>query len=467
MRLPLGIQSYPANHPITGERLINCFAEQAPTTATAPVFIKRTPGLSTFATIDADPVLGLPREAWGGFVFSVLNGVLWRTDESGVSTQVGPLGGPGPYTFAAIRSSITVCDGAEAWNYNGTDFQQILPAAPGFAGFKAVTKSRQRVLFANTVDDQFAWSEPTAARNIVGTSKRSAEGVDDTIVTLFTQLDEVFVFGSRSLELFYDTGGASDTYQRRGPSHIARGLAAPLAIASEDNSVFWLGDDRIVYRLDGLTPVRQSNHGIETALQNAVVADAEASFHTWDGHKFFVLTLPTDAQTFVYDLNTGLWHERQSWNLGRWRAVGAVQHAGETLVGDAFNSRLLKLDGNAYDEAGEILGWTIQTAPIRDNQNRRTLFLDRLEAEFDPGQGATRGNAATPEIVLDWSDDGGKSWSTPLIAKVGAGRRGDYGHRLVWHNLGQFVSRILRFRGTDPYPMRFYNLFAEITPGQI
>jgi hypothetical protein len=48
--------------------------------------------------------------------------------------------------------------------------------------------------------------------------------------------------------------------------------------------------------------------------QYAVVSDAIGYTYTEEGHEFYVLILPTADVTWVYDLTTGNWHQRLSFD---------------------------------------------------------------------------------------------------------------------------------------------------------
>jgi len=74
-----------------------------------------------------------------------------------------------------------------------------------------------------------------------------------------------------------------------------------------------------------------------------------------EGHTFYVLNSDSIAagisSTWVYDLNTGLWHERQS-NGIKWRAACGVYFplAQKTIVGDYLNGTLYSLNLATYNE---------------------------------------------------------------------------------------------------------------------
>jgi hypothetical protein len=57
-----------------------------------------------------------------------------------------------------------------------------------------------------------------------------------------------------STEIWVDTGNADFPFERQGNAFIERGCIDKDSIAKLDNAPMFVGDDRIVYRMDGYTP---------------------------------------------------------------------------------------------------------------------------------------------------------------------------------------------------------------------
>lgn len=130
--------------------------------------------------------------------------------------------------------------------------------------------------------------------------------------------EQLLLFTQKTVEVWYDSGAANFPFQRYDGAFIQRGLMAPLALVSEDNTVFWLGEDGIFYRLNGYQPVRVSTFGTEHAwAQYPTMSNATAFVVTMEGHKWIFLTFPSQPATWCYDISSGieepLWHERESW----------------------------------------------------------------------------------------------------------------------------------------------------------
>jgi hypothetical protein len=73
------------------------------------------------------------------------------------------------------------------------------------------------------------------------------------------------------------------------------------------------------------------------------------------------------------------------------------------------------------------------------------------------------GGTEDPQAMLDWSDDGGHTWSNEHWA--GIGRVGDYAARAVWRRLGRSRNRVYRVTITDPVKVVMLGAYLEAKGG--
>jgi hypothetical protein len=263
----------------------------------------------------------------------------------------------------------------------------------------------------------------------------------------------LLVFGDATIEPWQDVGAANMPLERVPGVVIERGLAAPRATAKEDNTVFFLGDDRRFYRLDGLTPVGISTPALDAEWQNySTVSDTFCFSYSWAGHKFIIVQFVTANTTFAYDIASGLWHERDSWDLnghdlGRWRANCQLSCYDKTLIGDAFSGAIGYLSATTYTEFGNVVQALVTSPPI--HSDRKRLFIPRLEVDIEAGVGIATGQGSDPQWMLRSSRDGGRTYTT-LQKWRSAGAIGNYRTRLRWLRLGQARERVFELTTTDP-----------------
>jgi hypothetical protein len=69
----------------------------------------------------------------------------------------------------------------------------------------------------------------------------------------------------------------------------------------------------------------------------------------------------------------------------------------------------------------------------------------------------------TPRLMLQWSNDGGHTWSEELW--VPAGRLGQYKWRAIWRRLGRARTRTWRVVVSDPVAWRFLDAYVLAQKG--
>lgn len=284
-----------------------------------------------------------------------------------------------------------------------------------------------------------------------------SEGNPDNIVALISSGRYLIVFNERSTEIFSNTGNADFPFDRVGGGFIEVGCAAAFSVAKIDRVVFWLGRDENgqgqVYAAEGFTPQRISTHAIEQAISGyADISTATTFVYQKNGHSFYQLNFA--EATWVYDLKTSLWHERSSNSSGvmkRHKADCCVFYPklGIHIVGDYETNKIYKLDDSTYtDNLTEITRMRI--LPHLSSELKR-LFYEYFQLDMEAGvglDGASTTQGTDPQVMLQFSDDGGHTWSNEQWAS--AGKIGEKKKRPIWRRLGASRDRVFKISITDP-----------------
>jgi hypothetical protein len=492
MKTPILGQAYVARSVNAADnRMVNLFPEAIPNEGKEAGFLNRAPGLRLLTTVGTGPVRGL--WTFNGVGYVVSGNQLFRITSAYVATLIGTVAGTGPVSIADNGTQLFIAANGPSYIYNSVTLAYGPITDPDFPG--AVTVSY--------LDGYFVFNEPNSQKVWVtqlldGTSIdpldfASAEGSPDGLIALIVNNREAWLFGTNSIEVWYNAGTPDFPLARIQGASNEIGCVAPFSVAKLDNSVFWLGQDArgrgIVYRNNGYTGVRASNHAIEWQIQQyGNIGDAIAYTYQQDGHSFYVLTFPTVQKTWVYDVVTQSWHERAGWSNGnfvRYRPNCQMTFNNEIILGDYENGNLYAYDLEVYSENGQVQKWLRSWRPIPSGQNnlRRTaqhslqldcetgvglngvdpqdIIINYLLAENGDILEAENGDnlilnyattqGANPEVMLRWSDDGGHTWSNEHWASMG--RIGQYGRRVFWRRLGMTMKlrdRVYEVSGTDP-----------------
>lgn len=174
-----------------------------------------------------------------------------------------------------------------------------------FDGYFVFNARNTRQFFISGLNDGTQYS---------GLDFATASAGSDYTVAVEIYHEQLLVFCTRHTEIWWDSGNVSFPFQRYDAALIARGLSAPYATCSEDNTVFWMGDDGIFYRLNGFNPERISTFAMEHAWAQYPRKFLDASCFVLDqeGHKFIVINFFSAQKTWCYDISSKLWHRRES-----------------------------------------------------------------------------------------------------------------------------------------------------------
>ena len=453
-------------------RMVNIFPEIVPEGGKEAAFLQRAPGLRQLVQLPTGPVRGL--WTYGDYAYAVSGTKFYQIDSNWMYVEKGTVAGTSPVNMSDNGIQLFIAAGANGYIYNAnTDvFAQITD--PDFYGAVGV----------GFLDGYFVFNEPDSQKFWVtslydGTSVdpldfASAEGSPDDLVTLIVDHREVWLFGTTSVEVWYNAGLPDFPLARIEGAFNEIGCQAPYSVAKLDNALFWLGRDArgngIVYRSKGYTGVRVSTHAVEWQIQQyTTLADAVAYTYQQDGHAFYVLNFPTANTTWVYDVSTEVWHERAGWEnnqFTRHRGQCQMNFADEIVIGDYISGVLYAYDMNVYSEADTIQKWlrSWRALPTGQNDLKRTT-QHSLQLDCESGVGLTTGQGSDPQVMLRWSDDGGHTWSNEHWKSMG--QIGQYGKRVIWRRLGMTTKirdRVYEVSGTDPVKIAIMGAELILSP---
>ena len=434
--------------PWSGAKLLNCFAEKADGDKQADFAVMAIPGLSLFADIDPDAVRGT--NFMGDLLYVVAGQSLYSITSSGVATNLGEIFGDGPVRMANNGTEVAIAAAPYGYVYSGgaldrpPDLPQVTDVAYIDSYFVWVVYDSDQCIYSG-IDDGMSYDLLDVF---------TAEGSPDALKSIVNDHRELQLGGGGSIEVFYNSGGSDNAFERQGNAFIERGVFDRDSYIKCDNSTFFFGDDRIVYRLDGYTPLRVSTHSIEYKLRNATYA--RGFTYTQEGHKFYCIV--SDAGTFCYDMATGAWHERKSWQKINWRVGGAITAWNRTFLTDAYVGKLYEPDFDIYTENGETISVEIDLPSLGDTVNRQTCY--QFQVNMETGVGLNSGQGSDPQIMMRHSKNGGRSYSNELWRSMGL--IGDYLRRAIWRSLGQFYQLDIRLVMTDPVRRFVISYFADI-----
>ncbi|HXV00658.1 MAG TPA: packaged DNA stabilization protein [Caulobacteraceae bacterium] len=437
------------------------------------------PGLVAGLNHGAGPIRGVFSRpgVFGGSLFIVSGTTIYR-DGSGVGTIAGtdlvcfaasPTNGTSPNQIVAVA-------GGAAYLYDGVTLTSFTAIDNGVIGATSdVVYIAGRFIYPQTGTSRFYWSDVLDAASVDGANFAQTNDSAAPILAGAVLNDQLVLFTSASVEFWSANAGAGLTdaafTPNQGRGH-QRGCAARDTVRFADNDLFWLGDNGTVYR-SGATPVRISSSSIEDAIRRcANRAGASAFVATFEGHEFYVLTLP-GVGAYAYDISRvgtaegaygdsyarGEWAVWSSFGRAVFRGRVAAYVGGVAYVGDDTTNDVWAMTVGAWSDGTDPLVRTA-SAFIKIEEGRPRM--DALICHGVTGMGLSTGQGSAPLLEIRWSDDLGRTFSRWRASPLGA--QGDYGARARWSRLGQMRApgRLVQVRCSEPVDVALSHL--ELNP---
>lgn len=472
MKIPFVGPSYSARSPnADAQRTVNCYLELDQGSPRAPVALYGTPGTVLRVTLGAGPIRG--GLVMGSYAYVVSGSGVYRLDTLFTATLLGSIStSAGDVGMAHNGTQVAIVDGVGGWLATASALAQITDVDfPN--GVTRVTSQDGYFIFTGLANSEEFFINETPRNGAVysGTDFASAEGSPDYTLACISDHRELWLFGSESGEIWLNTGNPDFPFERSQNTFIEQGCAAAATVAAMDNTIYWLGGNKtgqgIVFKAQGYTPVRISNHALEKALAGyETISDARSFCFQIEGHAFYVLTFPTADHTWLYDASTGEWTEWLWRDPGtnedhRHRANCAFFFNGEHIVGDWENGNLYALDLDTYSDNGDPIRRLRRTQAVSKESKR--LFFAQMTVDMETGVGLATGQGSDPQLMLRYSNDGGHHWSNEKTASLGAA--GKYGRKVRFGPSGSGRDRVWEISMTDPVKFAVFGADVLIAEG--
>ncbi len=471
MLIPLMLTPYDKAHSDLGTvKCINMFATDTEYDAVSrqdlPGAFQHTSGFSLFTTIAGGNVVrGL--FSYNNVGYAVIDNTFYQIDIHGASQILGTLS----TTYGRIQIH---CNGTQLWlvNCENTDGYTYTIATNTFA---AITDAD----YPPNAGDPFISTDYTDGYGIGATHSgrlyvsalldfsswdplqySTPDYQSDLVKAVIVRKEEILLLGDETVEFWFNSG-ATFPFQRRSLTSIKYGIAAPFTALALDDEVYWLSRNELgqgfFVRSNQYQIERISTPFIEHELSTyTTVDDAYALAYHDQGVLMYHVTFPTQNVTWVYDVASKMWHQRQSLSntpipvLGRHVANNSMSLNGQTIIGDNAQGNLYKMQGDVYTENGNIIHRKIESAILQQELNR--ISFASVEIEIEAGQGLATGQGSDPLIGLQTSKDRGNTWSERI--DISMGKIGEYKTRVKWTRLGQARYWKFRFLMTEPIPFK-------------
>jgi len=297
----------------------------------------------------------------------------------------------------------------------------------------------------------------------------SAEADPDDVVSIFIHKNQPYLLGSKTTEQLQNIGGAGVPFRRVNGFVVPVGCTAPFSVVNVGEVVYWVGrgnnQKAAVWAFNGGSPQRISTTAIDNALNslpNSCLCGIFSFSYSQHGQQFVHFT--ASNVTFVFNPQTGRWHERESQftdNAGQrttepCRISAVVDTFNELIVGDRKDGRIGIIDEDVYTEYGEPILSYFTTQPLYMNSNSFTL--PQIELVCETGVGNP--DCLDPKVRLEISRDGAQ-FENPRTRQLGAS--GNRSIRPTWYKNGRVSAlAVLKVSISDPVKRAIYAIDLKL-----
>lgn len=409
----------------------------------------QVPGLLRRVTVGTGPIRGVYATSTGNLAVVSGSG-LYAITPAWSAVLIGTLAtSTGPVDMADNGIQLMIVDGPNGYISSLIDgaFSKITSEAfygserVGFLdGYFICNNPNTGQFYISTLYDGLTWD---------ATEFGAAEGLPDNVVSLVVNQRQLWVAGTKSMEVYWNSGDVFPL-SRIDWSFQEFGCGAAYTLQKIAGTIMWVTDSGHVVMAEGYKPTRVSNFAVELAIhESGDYSAATAWSYKQDGHVFYVLNLPGATSTWVYDLTTQQWHERAeliSGVLAKSRVACGTEWNDAVVVGDSTDGRIYTLDANTFTNDGDPLVRERSSPHITNDLRRLNVY--KFQLDIDGGQGLVTGQGSDPQVMLRISKDGGYTWGNEHWTT--AGGIGAFRTRAIFRMLGQSRDWVFKIRITDP-----------------
>lgn len=416
----------------------------------SPAYLKQAPGkvaLHTFAGV----VRGVAE--CRGVLYAVAANKLYSVASDWTTTELGTLStSTGRVSMEDNQTQLAIADGSSTLYVYDLDSGAFTSSVGNYTGSKLVQVLDGYGLFCQPGTPTFYWTGIQDFTSINSTNQLSEETSTGNIVAILVKHRELIVLSERTGTVWYPIDNPIDIpFARNGGAIIEVGCVATHSLQKLNGTAIWLGKNQdggvCVYAMQAYTPQRISNHALEELL--GAIPDLSGAY-AWvanhEGLSYYVLQVPGLSSTWVWEMASGIWHERAEFIAGEFERDYADCHAycyGYHVVGGS-DGILYKLDPTHNKSGTRVMARGL-VSPHNASPSASMQTFGSAQVVCNVGGGLPSGEHGT--LMLRYSNNGGRTWKNWRYLSTGA--IGEYEHRVRATLLGAAKDRVWEIRVTD------------------
>jgi hypothetical protein len=418
-----------------------------------PTALVQTPGLGSPRLLNVDGTNTRQSFVYRGSWYIVSNRIVYRIDSINVAHQInaGNLLNTttGFVGITANQKEVIFVDGIDGWLYNPSTnvFSKIVdpnfptkPIAVAYQdGYFIIPFGGTNKFAISQINDGAVWAPDQFA---------FFQSRPDIIVAMADLHRRLFIFGEISTEVWLDAGESDFPFRRDNNLLLEYGCASPASVAQGYQRLFFLSGDEngigSVMMVEGTQPMPISSDIDITIQKMKNPKNCHGFVYKFNKSVFYQLSFTTDDITFVYNVQTGVWHRLEmldgSVHIAQWHAffrnkhyVGAYNSPQYFEFSDVYNTNSYWVqDSPPFIQEESIHRYRVSHHFVDPTYNK--MRVDKFRVDVLPGQGIPNSNDEVPLIFLDASYNGGVTYE--YSKNLSMGSEGQWIKRVEFSNIG-------------------------------
>lgn len=284
----------------------------------------------------------------------------------------------------------------------------------------------------------------------------SSELLPDTVVGVARLNNYIVLFGSDSIEYFWDAANATGSPLQRNDTPVKlTGFTGQMAQLG--NKIYFVGDndnsESNVFVLEDFKMTPLGTEPIRRFLTNYASTIKYGNIVSIDGHDFYVLS--SNIYTYALELETNLWHRWGYQNTNFFNIQFAINcQNGIQYIPLIFRfgiAQVLQFNPSIYQDNSAAMS-VIAVLSNEEFETYNQKYMYRLTLWAD------KPTASSP-VLVQWSDDDYQTFNTGLTVDL-------FQEMPCIRRMGRFRRRVIKLTHTANQPLRYKSLEADINMGQ-
>lgn len=422
----------------------------------SPAALLPWPGTKAFGTSPSEFDRGV--HVFRNVLYHVNGDALYRVSASGAYTEIGKIAGFSRCIFDDNGKEMVIAVDGVVYSFDGLALVQ--GDSSEFEDTQSVTMLNNIFLYNAELDD-FIVSQ--AGDALAFRAKGSAESNGDDLLRPYSFGQWVYMFGELSVEPWWNAGADLLLFDRIDGGIVEKGLGGLYTVSHTDQFMYFLGDDANVYQVVQSSIKLISTPEISFQIGKLNIKSAVGWTMVLDGQDFFILNFQEDDLSYAYSEQTGTWFNLSSGvNGGRYIASSYARVYDKHVAIDFKTGNAIEISDDSFDDVGQ----TIQRQRILPPLNSaklgvgagKRLLMSKAKFMLQTGQGLASGQGSLPRIMIEYSEDGGQTWSTERWPEVG--KLGQFLLNVEFWEMRSFYDIQFRLTMSDP-------VFSSLHDGSI